>query len=174
VYDAILDLPGFGNFLAYQVLVDCTYPLSTDDEASATADDVSTGRESLLPFSPNAWAVAGPGAKRGLALLSGDAGERDDLAVMRWLWRNQAREFERLGLAFDWLRDEAGERVALSLADVQNCCCEFHKYEKVKRGTGRARRRFRAGERRSADELRGCYSGYPISMRVEHYEGGPD
>lgn len=163
-YAAIRGLPGFGNFLAYQVLVDLLYPLP------------SHGGESLLPHSPNEWAAAGPGAKRGLERLIGDGGGRgeadvSELDAMRWLWRNLGAEFDRLGIDFVWLRDEAGERVEPSLADVQNCCCEFHKYETVRTGEGRTRRRFRPDGRRSVAELRQVHDGYPVSVDEETYRG---
>ena len=157
VYSAIRSLPGFGNFLAYQVLVDLLYPLP------------GHGGEPFLPFSPDAWAAAGPGAKRGLDVLVEDGPDCSELEAMRWLHEYQAAEFERLGLDFPWLRDDGGNRIDLSLADVQNCCCEFYKYEKVRTGRGRTRRRFRPSERRSVAELRGLYEGYPISIAEVDY-----
>lgn len=157
VYRAVRSLPGFGNFLAYQVLVDLLYPLPTHDG------------EAFLPFSPNEWAAAGPGAKRGLDVLLADDADRSDLDAMRWLWRNQAAAFDRLGVAFPWLRGADGKRIELSLADVQNCCCEFFKYEKVRTGSGRTRRRFRPEERRSVEALRRSYEGYPVSVDPADY-----
>ena len=152
VYAAIKSLPGFGNFLAYQVLVDLLYPLPAH------------GGEPFLPFSANVWTSAGPGAKRGLDRLLADSADCSALEAMRWLHRNQAAGFERLGIDFRWLRDDEGKRIELSLADVQNCCCEFYKYEKVRTGEGRTRRRFRPEGRRSGGELRRLYEGYPISV----------
>lgn len=160
VYSAIRDLPGFGNFLAYQVLVDLLYPLPAYDG------------EAILPFSPNEWAAAGPGAKRGLELLVANGADVSELEAMRRLWRNQTDEFERLDGGFVWLRDETGSRIELSLADVQNCLCEYYKYHDVSTGGGRTRRRFRSGERRSVQELRGLYEGYPISVDPEDYPDG--
>ena len=157
VYSAIRSLPGFGNFLAYQVLVDLLYPLPAH------------GGEPFLPFSPDEWAAAGPGAKRGLAVLVDAGADCSDLEAMRWLRQNQAAEFDRLGIDFPWLRDDDGGRIEPSLADVQNCCCEFYKYEKVRTGEGRTRRRFTPEGRRSAAELRGLYEGYPISVEVADY-----
>ena len=157
VYAAVRSLPGFGNFLAYQVLVDLLYPLPGHDGAS------------LLPFSPNAWAAAGPGAKRGLDVLLADSSACTDLEAMRWLHRRQRPEFDRLGLDFVWLRDASGDPTDLSLADVQNCCCEFYKWEAVQNGEGRTRRRFRPGDRRAAEELRAVYDGYPISVDPDDY-----
>lgn len=121
---------GFGNFLAFQVLVDLTYPLPR------------AGERSVLPFSQDAWASAGPGARRGIATLTGCATGIDRLAVMRWLRDHQRDEVSRLGLTFLGRDDESGAPVPLTLANIQNCLCEFHKYVKIRDGTGRGRRRF--------------------------------
>ena len=144
-YEAIRSHPGFGRFLAYQVLVDLLYPLET------------TGGESLLSFSPDEWAKAGPGAQRGIGLLAAGRTE-DELAVMTWLWENQRDEFRRRSLSFPYRRTDAGEREP-SLADVQNCLCEFSKYRAIQRGECRGRRRFRPDERRSTEELRRSLEG---------------
>ena len=162
VYGAIRSLPGFGNFLAYQVLVDLLYPLPGHDGAS------------LLPFSQNAWAAAGPGAKRGLGVLLADASDCAELDAMRWIHRNRRAEFDRIDVDFVRLRDADGDPIDLSLADVQNCCCEFYKWETLRVGEGRTRRLFRPHERRSVEELRAVYAGYPISLECEDYTVGPD
>lgn len=122
---------GFGNFLAYQVLVDLLYPLRVYSDAP------------LLPFSHNDWASAGPGARRGIAMLLNDDVPRDDLAVMRWLRQHQRDEFDRLGLDFPYLTTHTRIPLELTLANIQNCLCEFHKYVKIRAGTGRGRRKFR-------------------------------
>jgi hypothetical protein len=141
---------GFGNFLAYQVLVDALYPLGSND-----------GR-GLLPFHHDDWASAGPGARRGIQMLldqvTGDGpaerGTRPrpfsgperstayDLYVMRWLRCHQRLEFERLDIEFRYLSDQEGREVPLTLANVQNCLCEYHKYVKIRDGTGKGRRKF--------------------------------
>jgi hypothetical protein len=129
-YKALRTAPGFGTFLAYQVLVDLLYPLQTN-----------SGRPTL-PFSPNDWAIPGPGAKRGIGMILDDSARTDDLRVMRWLRDNQDQEFRRLQLSFPYLLTESGSAVKISLANIQNCLCEFHKYVKASSGTGRVRRRF--------------------------------
>lgn len=156
-YRAIRSLPGFGRFLAYQVLVDLLTPLPS-------------GGDSVLPHSPDDWAAAGPGARRGLDLLLDDAdGGPDDLAAMRWLHDRQAAEFDRAGLDFEWLRDGSGERIDLSLADVQNCCCEFYKYHDATEGSGGRRRRFDPDDARSTAALRRLYEAYPVSVDAVDY-----
>jgi hypothetical protein len=121
---------GFGNFLAYQVLVDLLYPLE------------AYGGAPLLPYSHDDWASAGPGARRGIAMLLPDGARVLPLDVMRWLHRHQRKEFDRLDLAFAALADGGGNPIPISLANIQNCLCEFHKYVKIAEGTGRGRRKF--------------------------------
>lgn len=157
VYDAIRQLPGFGNFLSYQVLVDLLYPLQVSDG------------DSLLPFTHDDWASPGPGAQRGLQAVRMDSNEYTDLEVMRWLRQHQAEEFGRLNLDFPYLHDRTGHRIKLSLADIQNCLCEFYKYHKISNDDGRARRRFRIPDSRSPEGLRKVYSGHPISLNTNHY-----
>lgn len=132
-YETIRSQQGFGNFLAYQILVDLLYPLQ-----------INNGRP-LLPFSHDDWASAGPGAQRGIHMLLLPQVRVQPLEVMRWLRRNQQVEFERLGIVFPYLIREAGDRQDISLANIQNCLCEFHKYVKIRAGTGRGRRKFVPG-----------------------------
>jgi hypothetical protein len=129
-YAAIRRQAGFGNFLAYQITIDLLYPLRRN------------GGRSLLPFSPDDWASAGPGASRGIHMLLKPGTQANDLAVMRWLRRHQHDEFTRLGITFAYLSDDRGGQCDLSLANIQNCLCEFHKYVKIQSGTGRGRRKF--------------------------------
>lgn len=130
VYEELRRVYGFGNFLAYQVVVDLLYPLRTYAGAP------------LLPFSHDDWASAGPGAQRGIRMLLHEGVREVDLEVMRWLRREQRAEFARVGVQFPYLLDPDGSEVDLSLANIQNCLCEFHKYVKIREGTGRGRRKF--------------------------------
>jgi hypothetical protein len=130
VYDVLRSAYGFGNFLAYQVLVDLLYPLQ------------AYGGRPLLPFSHDDWASAGPGARRGVAMLVKEDLRVSHLDVMRWLRWHQRSEFSRLGLEFPYLVDRQGTQVEISLANIQNCLCEFHKYVKISEGWGRGRRKF--------------------------------
>nr|WP_250874501.1 nucleotide kinase domain-containing protein [Halomarina rubra] len=157
IYSAIRGLPGYGNFLSYQVLVDLLYPLSTSGE-------------SLLPFTHDEWSSPGPGAQRGLKTLLENYNQMPFLDAMHWLRKNQHDEFNRLGLKFPYLKDSSGNRVEISLANIQNCLCEFYKYHKITHGQGRARRRFRTSSYRSTRELEQLYSEYPISIDATHYQ----
>lgn len=121
---------GFGNFLAYQVLVDSLYPLRVYENRG------------LLPYSHDDWASPGPGARRGIEMILRPNVRWPHLDVMRWLRDNQQSEFVRLGLEFPYLRDSDDKPIAISLANIQNCLCEYHKYVKIGEGTGRGRRRF--------------------------------
>ncbi len=134
VHALLSSIYGFGNFLSYQVLVDAMYPLQV------------YGGGSLLPFSPDDWASPGPGAQRGIQILLQSNRSISSLEVMRWLRLHQASEFIRLGLDFPYLQNRDGTQRELSLANIQNCLCEFHKYVKIREGTGRGRRKFKGAQ----------------------------
>lgn len=120
---------GYGNFLAYQVLVDSTYPIKRE------------GGAGLLHLSPNNWASAGPGAKKGIRIMSTDPSVTE-LQIMKWLRDNQRCELKRLNLSFPYLMDDNGKTIEISLSNIQNCLCEYYKYVKIKEGWGRGRRKF--------------------------------
>ncbi|ADD03948.1 uncharacterized protein Nmag_0358 [Natrialba magadii ATCC 43099] len=149
-YKLIRSQPGFGNFLSYQVLVDLLYPVDYYDG------------NSVLPFSPNDWSAPGPGAQKGLKQLVTEFNGFGRLDVMRWLRQNQQQEFERLDLDFPYLETEDKGGLELSLANIQNCLCEFYKYHKIRHSNGRARRCFRNTEARSHGELREMYERAPV------------
>lgn len=122
---------GFGDFLAYQVLVDLLYQLSIPEG------------KSILPFSPNDWAIAGPGAKKGISMLLEENSINQDLEVMRWLYTHQKEGFLESDLEFPYLKDRFSRKnLEISLSNIENCLCEFYKYLKISSGEGRARRRF--------------------------------
>lgn len=140
---------GFGNFLSYQIMVDLLYPLHV------------YGNKGLLPFSHDDWASPGPGAQRGIEMLLRPDVARHDLEVMCWLRDQQHAEFARLGLDFPYLEDADGNPIAISLANIQNCLCEFHKYVKIREGTGRGRRKFKGASR-------GVLEQAVISLDIKH------
>jgi hypothetical protein len=86
--------PGLGPFLSMQILTDWTY-LQSD--------------EPYLPF-----VVAGPGARRGAALLAGTGHPEEVIADMTMRWRGHP------------LVNLEGR--SLTPMDVQNTFCEFSKY----------------------------------------------
>lgn len=148
-YDVIRSKPGFGNFLSYQVLVDLLYPVDCYNGGS------------VLPYSHDEWSSPGPGAQKGLKKLVDGFKGFSRLDVMRWLRENQSEEFDRLGIDFPYLKTHDGRRLELSLANIQNCLCEFYKYHKILNSNGRARRCFRNAEARSSKQLQGIYREAP-------------
>lgn len=118
---------GMGPFLSYQVMVDLTYPLSPP-------------YRQVFPFSQNDWVRLGPGALRGFARVSPSIGGGP--SGLKCLRENQREEFARLGLDFPWLLDEDGGEVELTLANLQNTFCEYHKYRSIQDGIGKSQRLF--------------------------------
>lgn len=116
-------LKGIGDFLAYQALVDCQYPFANQDKG-------------VLPFSNDDWAKAGPGALKGLGLVFGSP--KDELRKMKAL---RDMHVEALPEDFPFL-DRGNGPEQISLANIQNCLCEYHKYAKIQDGTGQARKSY--------------------------------
>lgn len=113
----------FKGFMTGQVVADAKYV----DTYLKNAEDWYT------------WAVSGPGSRRGMARLQGAtfdpaAGEgwrppTNEAAWLATLHDLQERTLELL--PSDWL--------PLHAQDIQNCLCEFDKYERVRLGQGRPR-----------------------------------
>jgi 5-hmdU DNA kinase, helical domain len=129
-YKTVNSLYGFGPFLAYQVCLDLTY------------SSVLLGDQPILLFSQNEWARLGPGAMRGMQRMVGYQTQTKNLEGLRYLWSHQCDFFERYGLKFPFLKDEYNCEVEISLANMQNCLCEFSKYMNIRKGTGKAQRLF--------------------------------
>jgi len=146
IYQVISSLPGFGNFLSYQVLVDLLYDLGE--------------KNSVFEYSHNEWAKPGPGAKKGLKVLADNPDPDERLEIMEWLTQNQESAFSSRNLNFDYLKGSEGRRL-LSLADIQNCLCEFYKFHKIKNDEGRARRKFKSSGSRGSSDLKQIYRDAP-------------
>ncbi len=101
-------IPTFGDFLAYQYLIDLNY-----------------GRH--LNFSEMEFIVPGPGARDGIRKCFSDLGGLSESDAIKVVTDRQEREFERLELPFESLW---GRR--LHLIDCQNLFCEVDKYARVK------------------------------------------
>jgi hypothetical protein len=101
-------IPTFGDFLAYQYLIDLNY-----------------GRH--LSFSEMEFIVPGPGARDGIRKCFSDLGGLSESDAIKVVTDRQEREFERLELPFESLW---GRR--LHLIDCQNLFCEVDKYARVK------------------------------------------
>jgi hypothetical protein len=105
---------GLGSFMAAQVLADIKY----------------STQNNWIDF--HTFAASGPGSRRGLNRVM----ERDVNAP----WREQ--EFRK---TLRELRDKVNARLnmePLTAQDLQNCLCEFDKYERIRLGEGRPKQRY--------------------------------
>jgi hypothetical protein len=107
----IMETTGWGNFLAYQAIVDMRFTKVLD-----RADDVFV------------WAAAGPGTIRGLNRLHGRA---TNARISQEHALNEMCEIYRI------VRSETG--VDMDFSDVPNILCETDKYLRVQRGEGKPR-----------------------------------
>lgn len=107
IYEILLCYPSLGEFLAFQYTIDINY-------------------SELCDFSEMDYVVSGPGAKSGIAKLFCDKNGYSDEYIIQLMAENQEREFERLGLNFEYL----GNR-KLQLIDCQNLFCETDKYTRA-------------------------------------------
>lgn len=109
---------GWGNFLAYQAVVDMRFC----PRLLADAPDRHT------------WAAAGPGTIRGLNRLHGRS---TDAALPQEQARAEMRQIYAIA------QRETG--VPLDFSDVPNVLCETDKYLRVQRGEGKPRARYVPG-----------------------------
>ncbi len=107
-FELIKALPGLGDFLAYQLLIDLNY-------------------SEVINFSESEFVVPGPGAKGGISKCFSDLGGLNLVEIIKLMTDRQEQEFERLGINFQNL---FGRR--LQLIDCQNIFCEVDKYSRVK------------------------------------------
>lgn len=115
----LMQARGLGSFMAAQVVADLKF---TDSLCNAA--DWAT------------WAASGPGSRRGLNRVLGRPPEQ------HWRetdWRNALTE----------LRDALLPKLPLPLQnlhaqDIQNCLCEFDKYERARTGQGRPKQTYGA------------------------------
>ncbi len=119
-YGLLLEWPGLGPFLCYQLTVDLNYG-------------------PLLDFDENDFVVAGPGAVSGIRKCFADTGGLSDEDVIRLMVDVAPGEFERRGLPFVELWGRP-----LHAIDCQNLFCEVDKYARVAHpdvssGSGRTR-----------------------------------
>lgn len=126
-YEAVLDYPGLGPFLAFQYTIDLNY-------------------SSLLDFDESDFVVAGPGALDGMAKCFGNAKGFDPAHVIYEMVERQGDEFSRLGIDFAGLFGRS-----LKPIDCQNLFCEISKYARAAHpealglsGRTRIKQRYRA------------------------------
>lgn len=119
----LMALNGVQGFIAGQVIADAKY----DSLALASASDWHT------------FAVSGPGSKRGLNRVLGnavDAPWKED----RWLhYLHLLQEETNAALRKLRKKNKPDDYPPLHAQDVQNCLCEFDKYERVRLGQGKPR-----------------------------------
>jgi hypothetical protein len=106
-FELLRSYPTIGDFLAYQFVTDINYSEVTD-------------------FSEMDFVIPGPGARDGLRKCFSDSAGLNEAELIRLMADNQEREFERLGIKFQFLW---GRR--LQLIDCQNLFCEVDKYARV-------------------------------------------
>jgi hypothetical protein len=114
---AITQFNGWGNFLAYQAVVDMRFTRLLEN-----APDVRT------------WAAAGPGTIRGLNRLHGRAVDAP---------LSQTQALDEMRAIYDVA--EATTGVAMDFSDVPNILCETDKYLRVKLGEGKPRAKYVPG-----------------------------
>lgn len=113
-HDHILNIEGFGSFLAAQVVADLK---NTEGHPLQNADDWMT------------FSAPGPGSLRGLSWFHNrPITVATYQSAIESVHRHLLQEHNISGIHFQ---------------DLQNCLCEFDKYCRVATGTGRSKRKYR-------------------------------
>ena len=114
-------LPCIGGFISYQFALDMMYPLQR------------LKGNSLAPYCDvNSYCDIGPGCKKGLACMGVVGNNTLLLRACRELYGKHVSELHRRG--FKWIRTDIDEAVPLSLGDIENCLCEFSKFDRIAKG----------------------------------------
>lgn len=115
VHKRIMKTPGWGQFMAYQAVVDMRFT-------------------KLLMHAPdvNDWAAAGPGTLRGLNRVHGRA---TNTAL------NQPQALEEMQAIYEISFDKTG--VPMDFSDVPNILCETDKYLRLRDEDGQVRAKFK-------------------------------
>lgn len=126
-FEAIKEIQGFADFLAYQIFVDLTYIEE-------------------FPFSENEFVVAGPGCQKGLNKLFDDYDGLTLEEALFWLADNIDEIFNKIHSPF-WAGrlfvDLPQEDRFFSVMCLENCMCEFCKYIRTVEGNGRPRVKYK-------------------------------
>lgn len=130
-FEAIKEIQGFADFLAYQVFVDLTYIKE-------------------FPFSENEFVIAGPGCKKGLDYLFDDYDGMSPEEALFWLRDNVDHIFSKImapnGQYWDpreLFIDLPEYDRCLNIMSLENCMCELAKYIRTIEGTGRPRVKYK-------------------------------
>lgn len=111
---------GLGSFMAAQIVADMKY-----DDCLFSAEDWRT------------FAASGPGSRRGLNRV---LGRPQSCTWTEEDWRMELRRLQdRVGPIL-----EDGDMMPLHAQDLQNCLCEFDKYQRCLLGEGQPRARYRS------------------------------
>ena len=130
-FEAIKEIQGFADFLAYQVFVDLAYIKE-------------------FPFSENEFVIAGPGCKKGLDYLFDDYDGMSPEEALFWLRDNVDSLFSQV--AEDNKRSWDPKELfvdlpkydrCLNIMSLENCMCELSKYIRTIEGTGRPRVKYK-------------------------------
>jgi len=115
-HEILLEHNGLGSFMAAQIVADMKYV-----EPLLSAKDWHT------------WAASGPGSRRGLNYVCDRQGH----------WK-EAEWRKVLGILHHWIdhKIEKAGMPELHAQDLQNCLCEFGKYERTRLGEGKPRSRY--------------------------------
>lgn len=121
-HKVLMQYDGLGSFIAAQVVADCKYvgPLQK-------AEDWFT------------WAASGPGSRRGLNRVY----EKDVAAP--WTEANWLARLQELHRDINKLIKK-NDMPTLHAQDLQNCLCEFDKYERTRLGEGKPRSTYPGGK----------------------------
>lgn len=126
-FEVIRSVRGFADFLAYQVFVDLTYIPE-------------------FPFSENEFTIAGPGCRKGLDILFKDKDKMTYEECLFWLRDNWDELIEVS--AIPWNPDKIFCDLpeydrSMNVMSLENCFCEFSKYIRALKGTGRPRVKYK-------------------------------
>ena len=130
-FEAIKEIQGFADFLAYQVFVDLTYIKE-------------------FPFSENEFVIAGPGCKKGLDYLFDNYDGMSPEEALFWLRDNVDHIFSKIMASNGQYWDPRELFVdlpeydrCLNIMSLENCMCELSKYIRTIEGTGRPRVKYK-------------------------------
>lgn len=116
-FQGLRSIYGLGSFMAGQILADLK---NTVGHPLYTASDKDT------------WACAGPGSLRGLGWIQ--HGNDKPISASRFM--------EAITLVREILYEDLKCEIQVDMQDLQNCLCEFDKYQRIKNGVGRSKRKY--------------------------------
>ena len=119
---------GMGSFMTAQVIADTKHAAP---QHLAKAIDASY------------WAASGTGSRRGMRRLLGHPAKK--VWTTEEQWREEFVELQRDIQNYEWPRPDGFDG-----QDLQNCLCEFDKYERARLGEGRPKRVYTPHEEKRA------------------------